>query len=409
MEPTRPSRETTTAAKCDRMTIIRTPEAMNETSPAEEVRSAELPEGMAVRNYVAGMMLYSLGFLGLSLSPYYKHLTSQVTLNWADNSDPWRSLATRALDFVGRTAGDSLRFLYCVYVVQATLRFAFRLVTKKEPEAERSYRFWEAIAKLLRHNAAFLRGRPKVRPNPSLTREDLTDVLYFVMKFFYLSLIWSFLYGNIATLAEQFGKTIDASTDPYQAQVILYLRATNAIFIVDVVVYLVGYLFEIKGKSIVRSVEATALGWCVALMCYPPFVGVVADFMPYRIPEVTPFFNNHTVTGVLLIVCTLLFAIYGWSSVALGLRASNLTNRGIVAKGPYRVVRHPAYISKNLVWIILTIPAIVVGEVGALFTVAFWMGIYFLRALTEERHLLADPDYVEYCKKVKYRFFPGLY
>ena len=33
--------------------------------------------------------------------------------------------------------------------------------------------------------------------------------------------------------------------------------------------------------------------------------------------------------------------IYSWASVALGFKASNLTNRGIVSHGPYAYVRHP--------------------------------------------------------------------
>jgi protein-S-isoprenylcysteine O-methyltransferase Ste14 len=38
-----------------------------------------------------------------------------------------------------------------------------------------------------------------------------------------------------------------------------------------------------------------------------------------------------------------------------------------------------------------------------------WATLYFLRALTEEKFLMRDPDYVAYCKKVKYRFIPGVY
>jgi protein-S-isoprenylcysteine O-methyltransferase Ste14 len=38
-----------------------------------------------------------------------------------------------------------------------------------------------------------------------------------------------------------------------------------------------------------------------------------------------------------------------------------------------------------------------------------WGTIYFLRALTEEKFLMRDPDYVAYCRKVKYRFIPGIY
>jgi protein-S-isoprenylcysteine O-methyltransferase Ste14 len=39
----------------------------------------------------------------------------------------------------------------------------------------------------------------------------------------------------------------------------------------------------------------------------------------------------------------------------------------------------------------------------------FWSFIYFLRAVTEERHLSSDPDYLAYCKRVPYRFIPGVF
>ena len=61
---------------------------------------------------------------------------------------------------------------------------------------------------------------------------------------------------------------------------------------------------------------------------------------------------------------TLLLAmtVFAWSSVALGFKASNLTNRGIVSRGPYAFVRHPAYAAKNLAWWIGAVP----GLIGAL-------------------------------------------
>ena len=34
--------------------------------------------------------------------------------------------------------------------------------------------------------------------------------------------------------------------------------------------------------------------------------------------------------------------------------------------------------------------------------------VYYLRAITEERHLGVDPEYVAYCKQVPYRFIPGV-
>jgi len=38
-----------------------------------------------------------------------------------------------------------------------------------------------------------------------------------------------------------------------------------------------------------------------------------------------------------------------------------------------------------------------------------WSAVYFVRAWTEERHLLADPEYQAYVQKVRYRFIPGIY
>ena len=35
--------------------------------------------------------------------------------------------------------------------------------------------------------------------------------------------------------------------------------------------------------------------------------------------------------------------------------------------------------------------------------------IYGLRAITEERHLMREPHYRDYCKKVPWRFIPGLW
>ena len=82
-------------------------------------------------------------------------------------------------------------------------------------------------------------------------------------------------------------------------------------------------------------------------------------------------------------------------------------SRGIVTKGAYAIVRHPAYICKNLFWWIVLIPAIPNTPL-AIFGMVFWTVMYYFRAITEERHLMCDPDYQVYCGKVKWRFVPGI-
>jgi protein-S-isoprenylcysteine O-methyltransferase Ste14 len=107
--------------------------------------------------------------------------------------------------------------------------------------------------------------------------------------------------------------------------------------------------------------------------------------------------------------------VYAWATLALGLRASNLTNRGIVTTGPYRWIRHPAYVAKNLSWWIGATPLFLKFActdprrlVPAILGTAAWSGIYVLRALTEERHLGSDPDYQAYRSRVRWRFIPRL-
>ena len=38
-----------------------------------------------------------------------------------------------------------------------------------------------------------------------------------------------------------------------------------------------------------------------------------------------------------------------------------------------------------------------------------WILIFYLRAITEERHLLKDSEYQKYTEEVKYRFIPNLF
>jgi protein-S-isoprenylcysteine O-methyltransferase Ste14 len=146
------------------------------------------------------------------------------------------------------------------------------------------------------------------------------------------------------------------------------------------------------------------LGWFVALICYPPFNGLVGRYVPWGANDYALFWSPYW-TMVFRILIVALFFIYVLSSVVLGFKASNLTNRGIVTRFPYSLVRHPAYISKNMVWWITLLP---VMNWWFFFGMLFWTTIYVLRALTEERHLLSDPDYILYCEKVRYRFIPGL-
>lgn len=179
----------------------------------------------------------------------------------------------------------------------------------------------------------------------------------------------------------------------------------DIIFAVDCGWALVGYGLESRwlGNK-TRSVEPTAFGWLVCLSCYPPFNNVLGTYLPLdNGPSV--IVNDDVLLGLRAATC-FLFSIYAAATVAFGPRFSNLTNRGIVTRGPYRFVRHPAYLCKCSAWWLEHIPTINLTKAFFLSLLCFWYG---LRAWTEERHLSADPDYVAYKRKVPWVIFPGVY
>ncbi|HTC44592.1 MAG TPA: isoprenylcysteine carboxylmethyltransferase family protein [Steroidobacteraceae bacterium] len=175
-------------------------------------------------------------------------------------------------------------------------------------------------------------------------------------------------------------------------------------YTIDLLFCVIGYTATARlFDSHLRSVEPTTLGWVAALICYQPFYSVIGRF--YLQYEGNLFWDNwlqpspvlREVWGTVIILLSLL---YGLSTVAFGLRFSNLTHRGIITSGPYRFSKHPAYLSKNLSWWLISVP-FAIGQDG--FTalrhcllLLLLNGIYFLRARTEERHLSRDPTYVAY-------------
>lgn len=81
-------------------------------------------------------------------------------------------------------------------------------------------------------------------------------------------------------------------------------------------------------------------------------------------------------------------------------------NRGVVARGPYNVVRHPIYAGYLLthaatlaaypsLWNVMSVVA---GDIALV-----------LRALAEERVLSSDREYQVYCGRVAWHLVPGVY
>jgi len=242
----------------------------------------------------------------------------------------------------------------------------------------------------------------------NITKQEKTTALFVLVKFFFLPLMLNFFYSNLFVVKSQIsnlpGFLTLFTTNSFNH--LLFPLIISFIFLIDTLYFSFGYSFESNTlKNKIRSVEPTIFGWIVALICYPPFNSLFTKYIDWH-ANIYIFTSNNIYTFIIKISIIILLLIYLSATLSLGTKCSNLTNRGIISRGPYSIVRHPAYISKNLVWWITIIP---IATWPAIISMVIWSSIYHLRTITEERHLSQDPDYIEYCKKVKYRYIPRIY
>ncbi len=100
-----------------------------------------------------------------------------------------------------------------------------------------------------------------------------------------------------------------------------------------------------------------------------------------------------------------LFELYG--KIALGRSFGIIAaNRGIVVKGPYRLVRHPIYLGY-----LVTHVGFVLSNWSTRNLVIYAVTYFFqvTRIFSEERLLAEDESYRAYCEQVRFRLFPGIF
>jgi len=292
--------------------------------------------------------------------------------------------------------------LYCLFILFFKKDF--------ELEKERTYLIYSGAKKIF--HWIFI---DKLKKELPVSKEEKISMLFYLVKLYFTPVMLNFLIGNVNSLFGSFstlsilGKVKSATATQKIITTAYFSFILYLILVIDTLIFSFGYLFESKKlKNVVKSVEPTAFGWLIAIICYPPINNLSGDVLGWYTSDFGDF-GNVNINIVMGVVSLLLFSIYLWASIALGTKASNLTNRGIVSSGPYKYIRHPAYASKNLSWWIMGIPFIIKFGFIAVISLILWTFVYFLRALTEERHLSQDQDYIDYMKKVKYMFIPGLF
>lgn len=232
--------------------------------------------------------------------------------------------------------------------------------------------------------------------------------LGWLVKGFFLPLMFCYAHQNLVF----FQGLLSGSTTFEQVPFARWVQwVVSALFLLDLCWACIGYAWALRlTESHIRSTDSSALSWGVTLICYEPWAQVIgAAYLStsdaHRWTEWWPAGHlMHYLWGSTIV---LLIAVYTASTIAFGLRFSNLTHRGIVAWGPYRYFRHPAYLSKNLSWWLISVPFLAgdtaSDSVRACLMLLGLNIVYGLRARAEEEHLSKDPTYVEYAAAVQRR------
>jgi len=347
-----------------------------------------------IKNFSASIFLLTSCYVFFLLTPYYQdYFSSELVL-----------FSTRLIRW------DVLQFAFIFYGFSLLFFYFFESC----PQIAKSVYCLRACKKLLSPRF-FLQGH--------LTQDEKLGLLSFLLKAFFapLMVVWLtdhtlkmigngfYIYNHLSLVTEDFVSIFNTHGFWFLLQLILFL---------DVIFFTMGYLVELRVlNNKIRSIDSTLIGWGAALVCYPPFNMITSKVLGWQ-PVDFPKFDNLYVHIAINVFLLGLMAIYASASIALNFKASNLTHRGIIASGPYRFVRHPAYICKNMAWWLAAIPAVMYSINRAdwwatlliVSSILGWTFIYILRALTEEDHLRSvDQTYEQYCSKVKCRFIPGIY
>jgi len=194
--------------------------------------------------------------------------------------------------------------------------------------------------------------------------------------------------------------------------------AVALLFSIDFALAWCAYLLSMRwlGNGFLSS-DATIPGWLVCLLSFAPYK--LAFSWYFYAPGDMAFLKlaDQTLLSVIVVVFVLMHVLNTLSVASFGLRFSNLGYRGVIRSGVFAFVRHPGYAAKNIAWWCVGLPVMYVAwqnsGIGAAVKMCIGLAlisvVYYVRAITEERHLRQFAEYRDYCEQVRYRFIPRLF
>lgn len=282
------------------------------------------------------------------------------------------------------------------------------------------------ISRLLGY--ALERCMSRINPGYPVSHEakDIGNVCRgFMVKLFFAPLMTVFFFDQFENLVNNINyinSGLQASTHSGHYTHALFNKdlvniSMSVIFSIDVAIAWCGYIASSRWvDNHIISAEPSLLGWLVCIMSYPPFRLISAWFLIGPGEQAFLAISNQSLVTVFTLMMIVSYGVYMASTLCFGVRFSNLTHRGIIRRGPFAIVRHPAYAAKNFGWWCVGFPVIIYNapyfgwghSLSLLAALCFNTWIYYLRAITEERHLIIDNHYQEYCRDVPYRFIPRI-
>ncbi len=312
---------------------------------------------------------------------------------------------------------------YFLYMVIAPI--IYYTVKPKSVLQSKSVAVMNYFARQLKNPDSTQEFLKNIEPNDS---EKLAFMSFFIKAFFGVSCI-IMLFNNYLP---SFGYNLDFLKVMFQqAQqymtsgdtsggIIQYIIDSGdmwlkLIFTFTTLIYAFSYLTELDlFKNKIKSTDTTPLGVLSCIICYYPIILVTNQFIQTTEKSLLPV-NDMTLLAILNVLAILVNLFSLIAIIRLGTKAGNLTNRGIVTGFPYNIIRHPDYSMQIFYIVITTIPLYLMpsSETGSKFLLTIgtftWIFIYYIRAITEERHLIKDEKYQQYVEKVKYRFIPKVF
>jgi len=342
----------------------------------------------------ARIIVYVTALFGL----IYQALTNKK--NWQHKRDEIIRKNVRAKYF-GLASLLTLMLLYSTFISQLSTALyadfsvdfylAFPFIIFFLP----FYLKWAEHRLLRTEDGLLLFGQALTRQRRWIFKEQKIFLLSWAVKIIFIPA----MYGSLIVVISDFLEFKFVTTQPIVLISWVFMFGLSF----DLLIASFGYIFssQLIGTEVL-STDQTWLGWLVCVICYPPLMSIFRIIREQTDNVLCHHWLEPTqpLYWIWAILISLSWIIYWLSTASFGLRFSNLSWRGLISHGPYRYSKHPSYIAKNIYWWLYTVPFIGVDNnidlIRNLLALSFVSLVYYLRAKTEERHLMHFPEYVAY-------------